>query len=82
MKKSIKSLVEKLTIQGDSLMKGGFTQIKGGFSLSDLPGNNVNCTNTQICAGNNTGPCSNTLSCSGSNTAGAGQKCANHSTCS
>ena len=75
MKKTLKNLVEKLILNDQNSLSGGFRSIRGG-SLA----NNQSCRNDYYCPGNNTVSCTNSLggTCSGTN---SGTTCANDGSC-
>ncbi|MDP9077202.1 MAG: hypothetical protein M3O71_07250 [Bacteroidota bacterium] len=78
MKKSLISVLKKLSVDNEEKLSGGFLAIKGGKALDKpLPNTGV-CTNA-ACAADNTGQCTNTTTCTGSN---GGIKCSNSGVCS
>lgn len=68
MKKSIKTLVEKLQESSDGKLKGGFSSIKGGAALRPPATNQTSCSNKAgtICNGTNASNCTNAGSCTDS----------------
>ena len=68
MKKDLNLLKKTLSTASDGLLKGGFTSIRGGLSLTreaanndgTCPGNNkLTCHNDGTCSGDNGGGCQN-----------------------
>lgn len=45
MKKTLKSLVQRLREESDGILQGGFGSIKGGFSSNIVLPNSTACTN-------------------------------------
>lgn len=79
MKKTIETLLGKLSQAPDGILKGGYASIKGGMSIQAFGTNADGCTNSGTCTGNNTGVCSNTGDCTGTTNSGPG--CTNKYSC-
>lgn len=82
MKKTIDSLLQKLSVLPNGRLSGGFTQIRGGMRLAKvLPANGYKgeaCTNSDGCGGTtNIESCTNKASCSADNT----RTCSNPTVC-
>ncbi len=76
MKKSIKTLIQKLKENPEGKIEGGFIGIKGGAALKFMD-KSTNAPNPMICT--NTTGCSNSTACEGSNQTEA---CTNSGDCS
>jgi|GEM_PF-2429457 len=62
MKKTLTSLVNKMKVNQDQTISGGFGKIKGGTALY-VAQNDGECTNSTRCDGTNTHTCTNSGDC-------------------
>lgn len=76
-KKTINGLINKIEINDQGKMTGGFSGIRGGFKV--LPStNDSKCPNSGTCTGTNKDSCLNSRDCSSSTN---NSECSNTGTC-